>query len=86
MGWVAPRAARGGKRLAETRERGACSSDKYDRADVNTVCVACCNDAERIHVGCCEDSRAAEDETSVRWQVATVKDGPGQPNLLSSES
>jgi hypothetical protein len=77
------------KRLAETGEgRGACtcSSDKYDRADVNTVCVAGCDAADGIHVGCYEDSCcAAEVETCVRWQVATVKDSPGQSILLSCE-
>ena len=32
--------------------------------------------AEDVHVGYYEDScRAAEDETCVRWQVATVKNG-----------
>ena len=78
------------KRLAETGERGSactCSSDKYDRADVDTVCVACCYGEDSLRVGTSEDScRGAEDETCVRWQVANVKDGPGQPILLSSGS
>ena len=63
-----------------------CSSDKYDRADVNTL-FECCNVANGFPVGYFERRcRAAEDETSVRWQVASVKDGPRQPTLLSSQS
>ena len=67
-----------GKRLAET-------GDEVHVAVTSTIVqmstqfmLQVVMGAEGTHVDCYEDSsRDAEDETCVRWQVATVKDGPG---------